>query len=1282
MAFLFDRVKDACTGVVHFLRDISVAAGEIPADPDDYDDDDDCSMDNAKLYHTCEGPMKPSPGDTTEGFWEEQMLAHGVSVHKGEHQNGQEVVVDGPQLTAERVGDKQFEDESDKKISAVIDHFKGEHRNWQGVAVEGPKFTEIVGDKQFQDETDKMPRLKLPNNGMFTGFCTETEQSTTECKVMEGDIIDGMYEHNSEYPGLVAQRLKLDFLKKITDNFSSKKILGKGGFAAVYKGEDEDGRVIAVKKIFITSNVDSKQFENEARHLSTLTHQNIVKLEGYCYEEEMNVYQHEGRGVRAAEIYMLLCFEYHPKGSLDNYLSDATCGLDWSQRYKIIEGICNGLHYLHEGKEGSPIIHRDLKPGNILLDVNMIPKIADFGISRLIGEDKTHTRTLAIIGTWVYLSPEFKQNGMISKKLDIYSLGLIIIEIISGKRIYRDNENTGTPNEEFIELLEKWRSRLQKEGSMEENYSQLYACIILAMECMDMDPQKRPTTEQIIHNLNKTKECQLRSGLSFHLPSTLALPSLETYDADNRQYNSENELEGASPLRVELSLQFLKDITKNFCSELEIGQGVSGVVYQGVHPSGEIVAVKRLQKTIRGDERQFCNTVGDLLGLEHRNVAKLIGCCYGVEREVAFCNRGSLRVYKQDNFLCYEYLRGESLDKYIYDKSCTLNWDTRLRILKEICEGLHFLHVESGSDIIHLNLKPSSIILDDKMVPKIANSGLHRLFGQEHTTPRAEDVSGRLVYMAPEYLYCGEEKLKSDIYSLGLLILEVVTGNKSCFNEDVLLPWHFIGNVRKDWTNTSYIKSEYPSLDTNGLNQVLGCIMIGLRCADIRPKERPHIGEVLSELKKICPIPTELLGVHPLQLRFPFKRNRLCTLQLTNMTDDRVAVRLLSDNQKRCIARGVVPPRSTYTLVVSTRKPPKSGEFFTLESCIASEEGLNLKDVDLDSTNREFHDFFKEAHTSSTKKVHQQKLEVVCGAQDELIQPGIEIISKTNFLQVLSVDIHPTEPWIMTSHHGGQISIWDYHTQAIEISVEVSEESVYSTKFIEREQWLVAGDDDGYIYVYSYIDTRQSVASFSGHCSRIESLAVHPSHPFVLSSSAHLIKLWNWENNWECTQTFKEHSDRVTQITFNPVDTNSFASAALDHTIKIWNVSSPDSTVTLSADDPQCLRFIIKDIGQFLISDSQDGTTKIWDLETHKCVQTFKGHANHLGSLYGHSDLMVLVNGSLDGTVRLLNPITCRTEKTIGLNLGAVYAFGYLTDLRRVVVGCHRGIAIIESNLR
>ncbi|CAN6361268.1 unnamed protein product, partial [Urochloa humidicola] len=116
-------------------------------------------------------------------------------------------------------------------------------------------------------------------------------------------------------------------------------------------------------------------------------HPNVVQLVGYCSETEEKLVLHNGKYVYAEKSERLLCLEYLRKGSLCNHVSDASSGLDWDTRYKIIEGICNGLHYLHEEWQPStPIIHRDLKPANILLDDNMVPKIADFGLSRLFGE--------------------------------------------------------------------------------------------------------------------------------------------------------------------------------------------------------------------------------------------------------------------------------------------------------------------------------------------------------------------------------------------------------------------------------------------------------------------------------------------------------------------------------------------------------------------------------------------------------------------------------------------------------------------------------------------------------------------------------------------------------------------------------------------------------------------------------------------------------------------------------------------------------------------------------
>jgi len=128
---------------------------------------------------------------------------------------------------------------------------------------------------------------------------------------------------------------------------------------------------------------------------------------------------HNGIFVYAEEFERLLCLEYLPKGNLRRHLSDESSGLDWSTRYKIIEGICYGLHYLHEEWQVTPIIHMDLKPANIMLDGNMVPKIADFGLSRLFGEEQTRTCTRSCNGTPGYMAPEYIDKGIITKKLDI-----------------------------------------------------------------------------------------------------------------------------------------------------------------------------------------------------------------------------------------------------------------------------------------------------------------------------------------------------------------------------------------------------------------------------------------------------------------------------------------------------------------------------------------------------------------------------------------------------------------------------------------------------------------------------------------------------------------------------------------------------------------------------------------------------------------------------------------------------------------------------------------------
>jgi len=324
--------------------------------------------------------------------------------------------------------------------------------------------------------------------------------------------------HNKQESILHNQRLNLQglslkYLREITNDFSNERLLGQGGFGRVYKGVLANGDTIAVKKLTWTmSGLQDKQYENEASHLMRLKHQNIVQLVGYCSETEKELVLHNGKYVYAEKSERLLCLEYLPNGSLCKHLSDASSGLDWDTRYKIIRGICYGLHYLHEEwQPGTPIIHMDLKPANILLDDNMVPKIADFGLSRLFGEQQTRIITKNQCGTLGYMSPEYSIRGIITKKLDIFSLGVIIIEITTGDKHYPDNV------EEFIEpVLTKWKNRLEKvQGytSKEFDCQQIRRCIEIGLLCVKLDQAERPTTRQIIE--------MLAQNMTGHMPHLL-----------------------------------------------------------------------------------------------------------------------------------------------------------------------------------------------------------------------------------------------------------------------------------------------------------------------------------------------------------------------------------------------------------------------------------------------------------------------------------------------------------------------------------------------------------------------------------------------------------------------------------------------------------------------------------------------------------------------------------------------------------------------------------------
>ncbi|KAL7244065.1 hypothetical protein ACSBR1_016319 [Camellia fascicularis] len=213
--------------------------------------------------------------------------------------------------------------------------------------------------------------------------------------------------------------MELATIMAATDNFSDSNKLGQGGFGIIYKGQLPDGKEVAVKRLSSVSEQGLDEFTNEVLLILKLQHKNLVRLLGFCIDGDEK----------------LLIYEYMPNGSLDVFLLDPRkrAQMNWGRSLNIINGIARGMLYLHEDSR-LRIIHRDLKPSNVLLDSELNPKISDFGMARIFGGSDDAANTARIVGTYGYMAPEFAMEGLYSVKSDVFSFGVLLIEIITGRR--------------------------------------------------------------------------------------------------------------------------------------------------------------------------------------------------------------------------------------------------------------------------------------------------------------------------------------------------------------------------------------------------------------------------------------------------------------------------------------------------------------------------------------------------------------------------------------------------------------------------------------------------------------------------------------------------------------------------------------------------------------------------------------------------------------------------------------------------------------------------------
>lgn len=282
--------------------------------------------------------------------------------------------------------------------------------------------------------------------------------------------------------------------------------------------------------------------------------------------------------------------------------------------------------------------------------------------------------------------------------------------------------------------------------------------------------------------------------------------------------------------------------------------------------------------------------------------------------------------------------------------------------------------------------------------------------------------------------------------------------------------------------------------------------------------------------------------------------------------------------------------------------------------------------------------------------------------------------------RVKSVDLHPNDPWVLAALYSGNVMIWDYESGGCVKSFEVSELPVRCAKFVARKQWFLAASDDMRFRVFNY-NTMEKVKEFEAHADYIRSLEVHPTLPYVLSSSDDMtIKLWDWDRGFDCTQMFEGHAHYVMQVKFNPKDTNTFASASLDRTIKVWGLGSHSPHYTLEGHERgvNCVDYYPSGDKPYILSGADDRTVKIWDYQTKSIVHSLEGHTHNVCAVMFHPKLPIIASASEDGTIRIWQSTTYRAETTLNYGMERAWALAASADSNKMAIGFDEGCVCIE----
>ncbi|MFS7917970.1 putative protein kinase RLK-Pelle-CrRLK1L-1 family [Helianthus anomalus] len=667
-------------------------------------------------------------------------------------------------------------------------------------------------------------------------------------------------------------RIGFDAIKLATENFSYVYYIGGLGNGRVYKAELEHfdpyatkgnresemprrRSTVAIKYIIHREDAQGEQgFFAEIETLSRCKHPNIVSLLGFCHEHP----------------HMILIYEFASNGSLDNYLGTEgnMTNLSLEQRIKICIDIAHGLDYIHTTMDNKQqIIHGNIQSANILLGKNWEAKIADFGLSIFHPLDHTASTmsTTDVVGTQVYLDPEYERTHKLKTESDVYSFGVVLFEILCGRlaydRVYTNENEKGLAHcvrEHFVKgtIKEIIDPRLKEESSYtpSKGPDQVSLDIFLAIghRCLAEKQAHRPTMKVVLEELEKALMFQAKNW--GHL---------------------------------KIGLDAIKSATDTFSDKYVIGLGGYGWVYKAElehfdsHAMREYkefelprrrstVAIKRIlnREDTQGEEG-FFTEIEILSSCKHHNVVSLLGFCYEPPEMI----------------LVYEHVSNGSLDDYLSskEKKVSLTWVQRIKICIDIARGLHYLHTtsENKHKIIHRDIKSANILLSEKWEAKIADFGLSKFNPLFHmgSIINASKVAGTQLYLDPEYDRTGKLKKESDVYSFGVVLFEILSGILAY--DPVYTNVHEKGLapiVRQQFEKGTIKEMVDPTLKEPNQVSLNIFSIIGHRCLAEKQSERPTLEVVIEELNKALKFQER----HKDGLRIPFEDVRLATKNFNN----------------------------------------------------------------------------------------------------------------------------------------------------------------------------------------------------------------------------------------------------------------------------------------------------------------------------------------------------------------------------------------------------------------